>query len=195
MCVNRAQVSRKLSKIVHKFTPEGAQSDSILHMVLVLSGKRTDIEVAQIPEAFTPIIGRLKLKCRLFCVYVTQRVADSMAGLLNIFIDDQSYNSGHGHAYDAYGVKPNDGALVVIRPDQCKSQIPDPLRISNFHITNRCLYQTLPKCAVWVKSSSWTPSSQDSWRRLVDYTCRASRNKSIVHEAGNLAACVTIDGH
>ncbi|KAK8113928.1 hypothetical protein PG999_005997 [Apiospora kogelbergensis] len=98
---NLDQVSRKLSKIVHKFTPEGAQSDSILHMVLVLSGKRTDIEVAQIPEAFTPIIGRLKLKC-----------------LLNIFIDDQSYNSGHGHAYDAYGVKPNDGALVVIRPDQ-----------------------------------------------------------------------------
>ncbi|KAK8020145.1 FAD binding domain-containing protein [Apiospora arundinis] len=101
---NLDQVSRTLSEITRKFTPRGSQLDSILRSVLVLSGKRTEIEMQQIPDVFTPITGRLELKC-----------------LLNVFIDDQSYNSGHGHAYESYGVKPETGAVVVLRPDQCKS--------------------------------------------------------------------------
>ncbi|KAK7951043.1 FAD-dependent monooxygenase [Apiospora aurea] len=98
------KVSRELSDIMHESVPEGVEPDSILHFVLVLSGRRTEIELQQIPEVFTPVTGKLQLKC-----------------LLNVFIDDQSYNSGHGHAYESYGVKPQVGALVVIRPDQCKS--------------------------------------------------------------------------
>ncbi|KAK8088327.1 FAD-dependent monooxygenase [Apiospora hydei] len=98
------EVSRELSDIMHEFVPEGVGPDSILHFVLVLSGRRTEIELQQIPEVFTPITGKLQLKC-----------------LLNVFVDDQSYSSGHGHAYESYGVKPQVGALVVIRPDQCKS--------------------------------------------------------------------------
>ncbi|KAK8082789.1 FAD binding domain-containing protein [Apiospora saccharicola] len=94
-------VSRELSEIVSQFTPEGVQPDSILHLVLVLSGRRTEIEMQHIPNVFTPITGILGLKC-----------------LLNVFVDDQSYNSGHGHAYENYGVEPDAGALVVIRPDQ-----------------------------------------------------------------------------
>jgi phenol 2-monooxygenase len=41
--------------------------------------------------------------------------------LHKVYIDDEHYNSGHGHAYERYGVDPNVGAVVVVRPDQCKS--------------------------------------------------------------------------
>lgn len=36
------------------------------------------------------------------------------------YLDDEHYNSGHGHAYKIYGVDPDVGAVVIVRPDQCK---------------------------------------------------------------------------
>lgn len=36
-----------------------------------------------------------------------------------MYYDDESYNRGHGHAYDYLGIKP-EGAIVIVRPDQCK---------------------------------------------------------------------------
>jgi phenol 2-monooxygenase len=41
--------------------------------------------------------------------------------LLKTFIDDNSYNSGHGHAYEKYGVSVEEGAIVIVRPDHCES--------------------------------------------------------------------------
>lgn len=42
-------------------------------------------------------------------------------------MDDDSYNSGHGHAYEKYGIDPAKGAIVVVRPDQCKLNHPSLL--------------------------------------------------------------------
>ena len=36
------------------------------------------------------------------------------------YLDDEHYNSGHGHAYQIYGVDLDVGAVVIVRPDQCK---------------------------------------------------------------------------
>lgn len=44
------------------------------------------------------------------------RVAD----LHKVYVDDEHYNSGHGHAYEKYGIDPEVGAVVIVRPDQCK---------------------------------------------------------------------------
>jgi phenol 2-monooxygenase len=41
--------------------------------------------------------------------------------LHKVFFDDESYNSGHGHAYEAYGIDPAVGAMIIVRPDQCES--------------------------------------------------------------------------
>ena len=41
--------------------------------------------------------------------------------LHKIYIDDESYHSGHGHAYEFYGVNPKNGATAIVRPDGCKS--------------------------------------------------------------------------
>ena len=35
-----------------------------------------------------------------------------------IYVDEESHNSGHGHAYEAYGIDKTHGAIVVVRPDQ-----------------------------------------------------------------------------
>jgi phenol 2-monooxygenase len=43
--------------------------------------------------------------------------------LHKIYIDDESYHSGHGHAYEVYGVNPKNGATAIVRPDGCKSKI------------------------------------------------------------------------
>lgn len=41
------------------------------------------------------------------------------ADLHKMYYDDESYNKGHGHAYEFLGIRP-EGAIVVVRPDQCK---------------------------------------------------------------------------
>lgn len=46
---------------------------------------------------------------------------DLIPDLHKTFIDDESYNSGHGKAYEFYGVDPKEGALAIVRPDQCTS--------------------------------------------------------------------------
>ncbi len=44
----------------------------------------------------------------------------TLPDLHKIYVDDESYNSGHGHAYRFYGVDPRSGVMVVVRPDQCE---------------------------------------------------------------------------
>jgi phenol 2-monooxygenase len=52
-----------LDRLVQRFTPRGADYDCVFNILLVLSGKRTEIEQEQIPEVFTPISGKWKMKC------------------------------------------------------------------------------------------------------------------------------------
>ena len=41
--------------------------------------------------------------------------------LHKVDIDDESYHSGHGNAYEFYGVKPEKATIAIVRPDNCKS--------------------------------------------------------------------------
>lgn len=47
-------------------------------------------------------------------------VVNCSPDLHKIFVDDESYNSGHGKAYDFYGINPRKGVVVILRPDQCE---------------------------------------------------------------------------
>ncbi len=88
---------------VSKYTPAGADLDSFIEPILVLSGERVKIEQDQIPEYFWPVTGKYRMR-----------------DIHRTFVDDESYNSGHGKAYEFYGVDPKVGALVIVRPDQCE---------------------------------------------------------------------------
>ncbi|RFU31377.1 hypothetical protein B7463_g4966, partial [Scytalidium lignicola] len=91
---------------VRKYTAPGSDIDSFIEPIVVLSGKRLAVEQEQIPKFFTPINGPWK-----------------MTDLHKVFVDDEHYNSGHGHAYELYGIDPEEGAIAVVRPDQYVSMI------------------------------------------------------------------------
>ncbi|KAK0704036.1 FAD binding domain-containing protein [Lasiosphaeria miniovina] len=100
------QVSGALEQVVHRFTPPGADPDTVIDRVLVLAGDRKKVEQGEIPAFFTPATGKWKMK-----------------NLTKVFADDESYNSGHGHAYEAYGIASQRGAIVVVRPDHYVAKI------------------------------------------------------------------------
>ncbi|KAH6605527.1 fad binding domain-containing [Trichoderma cornu-damae] len=94
------KVSAELQGIIDRFTPRNQDANAIIQGVLVLASKRIEVEQNMIPDVFTPVTGKWKIK-----------------HLQKAFVDDASYNSGHGQAYQAYGIRPK-GCLIIVRPDQ-----------------------------------------------------------------------------
>ncbi|KAI1811251.1 FAD binding domain-containing protein [Poronia punctata] len=101
------KLSSNLKPTIQKFTPSTSDPDSMFNIILVLSCKRADVDIEKIPDIFTPVTGKWKMK-----------------DILNVFVDDEGYNnSGHGHAYEGYGIDPVEGALVIVRPDQYVARV------------------------------------------------------------------------
>ncbi|OIW26221.1 hypothetical protein CONLIGDRAFT_466436 [Coniochaeta ligniaria NRRL 30616] len=100
------KVAAGLKAVAEEFTPVGADPDSLIDPVLVLSGQRTIVSGDEIPDYFTPVTGKWRMK-----------------SLHKVFFDDESYNSGHGHAYKAYGIDPALGAMIIVRPDQYTAKV------------------------------------------------------------------------
>ncbi|KAL7627175.1 hypothetical protein AAE478_003951 [Parahypoxylon ruwenzoriense] len=90
-------LSHILGSIICTFTPPGADRDAVINLILVLPSGRTEIAQDKIPEVFRPTVAPQK-----------------------VFVDEEGYNSPHGHAYEKYGVDSSRGAVVLVRPDQCK---------------------------------------------------------------------------
>jgi hypothetical protein len=59
--------------------------------------------------------------------------------LHKVYVDDDSYNSGHGRAYEFYGVDPVQGAVVIVRPDQCEFFHSKP-HFGSTNMKHRCFY-------------------------------------------------------
>lgn len=73
---------------------------SIIDILLVHTAKRADIEILRdLHEVYHPFDPKLGWDYD------------------KILVDEESYHSGNGHAYEGYGVDPEEGALVVVRPD------------------------------------------------------------------------------
>jgi phenol 2-monooxygenase len=47
---------------ISQFTVPGADNDSFIEIIVVLSGSRLEIEQEQIPLSFSPITGKWKLR-------------------------------------------------------------------------------------------------------------------------------------
>ena len=94
--------------------------DSVIEPVLVLSSKFLETEQDRIPDYFWPKSGKWGIR-GMYILRLSATVALTiMPDLHKTYIDDEHYNSGHGHAYKNYGVNPDVGAVVVVRPDQCE---------------------------------------------------------------------------
>lgn len=97
------QLATHLSTKTKRFTPSNQDIDSLIEPILVLSTKFLETEHDMIPDFFRPVTGKWRMR-----------------DLHKVYVDDEHYNSGHGHAYEKYEVDPEKGAVVVVRPDQCE---------------------------------------------------------------------------
>ena len=91
---------------VRKITPPDADVDSYVEFIVVIAGERVKLEQEEIPKYFWPVNGKRRMR-----------------DLHKVFVDDESYNAGHGRAYEKYGVDPAFGAVVIVRPDQYVSMV------------------------------------------------------------------------
>ncbi|MCJ1416205.1 hypothetical protein MMC32_002540 [Xylographa parallela] len=116
--IRQDAASRKLSQLgeslfsdgglIQRYSPPGSDVDSFIEVIVVLSGERLQIDQEQIPEYFRPVTGKWRMR-----------------DLNKVYIDDESYHSGHGHAYEFYGISPERGAIAIVRPDNYVSMILD----------------------------------------------------------------------
>ncbi|KAH6713064.1 FAD binding domain protein [Leptodontidium sp. MPI-SDFR-AT-0119] len=90
---------------VRRFQPAGKPVDTLIEILTIHSSKRTACTVHDLPEIFHP--------------YSEEFGWDYW----KIFVDDQSYHEGHGHAYLNYGIDPMKGCAIIVRPDQHVSWI------------------------------------------------------------------------
>ncbi|PKY09356.1 hypothetical protein P168DRAFT_263750 [Aspergillus campestris IBT 28561] len=97
--------------------PNGA-ADSLIEPIFVGVGNRHEVELEQIPDCFYPFCGKNHIR-----------------DLHKLYFDDESYNKGHGQAYEHLGISPQEGAIVIVRPDQYVSavfRLDDPTQIGTF---------------------------------------------------------------
>lgn len=113
-------VSRSIEALIREFTPESSDPDSLIEALLVLKTKRTAIELSQIPEVFTPVTGRHGIRSESRSVPGMGNMIVTFTGLHKVFVDDESYHSGHGHAFDDLGISSQRSRIAIVRPDQCK---------------------------------------------------------------------------
>ncbi|KAH9877854.1 hypothetical protein J1614_003071 [Plenodomus biglobosus] len=99
-------LASQLLPLTQRFTPPSRDIDSIIEPILVLHSIFVEVEQEQIPAYFWPVSGKWGIR-----------------DLHKTYIDDSHYNARHGHAYEAYGIDPSVGAVVIIRPDQYVSKV------------------------------------------------------------------------
>lgn len=88
-----------------RFTPATAKYDSVIELLTVHSAPRQEVDVFDFPEVFRP--------------------QDEVEGVdyWKIFVDNESYHEGFGKIYEYFGIDPQEGCAMIIRPDQYLSYI------------------------------------------------------------------------
>lgn len=82
--------------------------------LVIMHGDRTKVELNQFHSTFTP-----------------PDPSTDISDINRIFFDDESYNYGHGRAYQTLGIDTDSGCIVIVRPDQCKFPIRPLRRVQN----------------------------------------------------------------
>ncbi|KAI0311141.1 FAD binding domain-containing protein [Amylostereum chailletii] len=93
---------------VVRYTPKGADVDAAVECLAVLGSPRTAVESEEFSELFRPRKGKYGYR-----------------DYFKLFADDVTYHAGHGHVYEQYGIDPQVGCVVVVRPDQYVSMVTD----------------------------------------------------------------------
>ncbi|KAJ4012639.1 hypothetical protein NW752_008352 [Fusarium irregulare] len=107
-------VASEIDVLIKTFTPAGKNADEVFLNTLVIKADRKAIEIDQLPEVFFPKSGTYSLR-----------------NVHRVFVDDTSpYMLGCGSAFTKYGVNPEQGAIIVVRPDLYVARI---LKLGDAH--------------------------------------------------------------
>ena len=84
------------------------------------------LEQEQLPCYLWPVTGKWKMRGTSSGsgTQCHQKADKTNLDLHKVYVDDEHYNSGHGHAYEVLGIDPEKGAMVIVRPDQCEFRTP-----------------------------------------------------------------------
>ncbi|KAF4982268.1 hypothetical protein FZEAL_2054 [Fusarium zealandicum] len=93
------------SSFLKRFTPPSARYDSTIEVLTVHASDRHDHDIFDFPQVLRPY--------------------DEVDGwdYDKIFADNPSYHEGHGRLYESFGISPDQGCVVVVRPDQYVSYV------------------------------------------------------------------------
>jgi phenol 2-monooxygenase len=93
------------SSFLKRFTPPPARYDSVIEVLTIHASKRQDHDIFDFPVVLRPY--------------------DEVDGwdYHKIFVDDGSYHEGHGQMYRTWGISPDSGCVVILRPDQYVSYV------------------------------------------------------------------------
>ncbi|KAI6765284.1 hypothetical protein HG531_012383 [Fusarium graminearum] len=101
------EVASELENLIKKFSPSTDTADKVFNNTLVIKANRKTIEIDQLPEVFFPKSGPFSLR-----------------NVHRVVVDDTSpYMLGCGEAFSKYGINPEQGAIVVVRPDLYVSRV------------------------------------------------------------------------
>ena len=92
---------------LNRFTPSSQRYDSVIELLSVHSGPRQGTTIFDFPEAFRP-----------------WSESDGW-DYWKVHVDDESYHEGNSEAYKNYGIDPEVGCTVILRPDQYVSFVGD----------------------------------------------------------------------
>lgn len=132
------QVSKYLlsdDSFIAKYTPQGSATDSVFESKLIHTTPRASIEWNDLPVAFR------------------RRDSRQHMDYWSIYADDLSYHHGHGQAYQVYGINPDVGAIVIVRPD---------LYVSGVHEFSLEGVQNVTKFFANFMTASTKPSSAEA---------------------------------
>lgn len=93
------------TSFIRRCTPSIQPIDSIIECLTVHSTPRKTVDIFHFPPIFRP--------------YSPTNGWDYS----KILVDDESYHEGHGQAYKNYGIDPEKGCAVILRPDQYVSWV------------------------------------------------------------------------
>ncbi|TKA50056.1 hypothetical protein B0A53_06488, partial [Rhodotorula sp. CCFEE 5036] len=85
--------------VVSKYTPPDGKRWDVVDVITVHCAERTSLELYDFPQP------------SIFHPHNYDR----------IYVDGPSHYHGDGKAYEAYGISKEEGAIVVVRPDQCET--------------------------------------------------------------------------
>lgn len=102
------KLGEDLTALSTKYTPKGEDSDAVIQTLTVFDSPHKDVQY---------------MAAKLPAVYMPRRKPWGVRAFDTAFTDEDTYHNGPCAAYKGYGIDPNVGAVVVVRPDQYVSGV------------------------------------------------------------------------